>query len=267
MSDRIPPIEGHARAARISRQPLDAAYITSTPASTKTGHANLRFEDVYLINSGFPVLQPKRTSLILAALMLALIALHVLAMQANFNPALGLKQAWGFEYWQIAIFDLDEEESFGTWFSAMILLYASILALYAAGLARAARGRLHRWWTALGLAFGAMSVDEVVGLHELLNSIYEDSQWTVAGFYLVVVVGLCFLPFLWHYRWRTSGLLFAAGFVYASGALGLEHFSGNQINSLEYNMLTGVEEGLEMAGVILAIYALLDFIHRQPGRE
>jgi hypothetical protein len=32
-------------------------------------------------------------------------------------------------------------------------------------------------------------------------------------------------------------------------------------------MLTGVEEGLEMAGVILAIYALLDFIHRQPGRE
>ena len=220
-----------------------------------------------MLGSGFPVLRPKRTALILAAVMLALIALHVVAMQANFNAALGLKQAWGFEYWQIAIFDLDEEESFGTWFSTMILLYASILALYAAGLVRAGGGRLHRWWMALGLALGAMSVDEVVGLHELLNSIDEDSQWTVAAFFLVVAAGLCFLPFLWHYRWRTSGLLFAAGLVFLSGALGLEHFSGNQVNSLEYNMLTGVEEGLEMAGVILLVYALLDFIHRQAGRD
>ena len=59
--------------------------------------------------------------------------------------------------------------------------------------------------------------------------------------------------------------LFAAGMVFASGAVGVEHFSGDRVNSLQYNMLTGLEEGLEMAGVIFAIYALLDFIQRRTG--
>jgi hypothetical protein len=42
--------------------------------------------------------------------------------------------------------------------------------------------------------------------------------------------------------------------------IGIEHYSGTDINSLGYNMLTGLEEGLEMSGVILLIYTLLDFI-------
>lgn len=217
-------------------------------------------------DSGIPVFQAKPAAVVLSVVMLILIVLHVIAMQANFNDALGLKEKWGFEYWQIAIFDLDEEESFGTWFSAVILLYASILALHAASLAKAAAGSWHRWWIAAGLVLCAMSVDEVVGIHELLNTIYEDTEWTVAGFFLFVAAGLCFLPFLWHYRWRTSGLLSAAAIVFASGAVGLEHFSGTEVNSLRYNMLTGLEEGLEMSGVILAIYALLDFIHRDAMR-
>ena len=104
-------------------------------------------------------------------------------------------------------------------------------------------------------------------MHELLNTIYTDSPWTIAGFIVFVVAGSCFLPFLWHYRWRTSGLFFVAGTIYISGAVGLEHVSGTDINSLRYNMLTGLEEGLEMSGVILAIYALLDFIQRQSRRE
>lgn len=212
---------------------------------------------------GILVVEPKRAALVLSIPMLVLILLHVVAMQANFNESLGLKEQWGFEYWHISIFDLDEEESFGTWFSTAILLYASTLACYAAGLTRTAPGAWNRWWLALGLALGAMSIDEVVGVHEMLNTLSEDTRWTVGGFILFVAAGLCFMPFLWHYRWRTSGLLFVAGIIFAGGAVGIEHFSGNRINSLQYNMLTGLEEGLEMAGVILVVYALLDFIQRQ----
>jgi len=43
--------------------------------------------------------------------------------------------------------------------------------------------------------------------------------------------------------------------------VGIEHYSGTDLNSLRYNMLTGLEEGLEMAGIILAIYTTLDFIN------
>jgi len=51
-----------------------------------------------------------------------------------------------------------------------------------------------------------------------------------------------------------------AGVIYASGAIGIERYSGDDVNTLGYNMLTALEEGLEMFGVILVIYTLLDFI-------
>jgi hypothetical protein len=205
-------------------------------------------------------LDTKRTTLTLVAIMSALLGAHLLALQANFNEALGWKDALGFEYWQIAIFDLDEEESFGTWFSTTILLFASVLSLLVAVSLRSAADSMHRWWAMLGLGFGLLSIDEVVGLHELFNTLYEDVPWTTAGFSLFVLAGFCFLPFLWHYRWRTSGLFMVAGVIYASGAIGVERYSGTDINSLGYNMLTGLEEGLEMFGVIIVIYTLLDFI-------
>jgi hypothetical protein len=205
-------------------------------------------------------LDAKRTTIMLVAIMSALVAIHVLAMQANFNDSLGLKEALDFEYWQVAIFDLDEEESFGTWFSTTILLFASVLSLLVAANLRSAADSMHRWWAMLGLGFGLLSIDEVVGLHELFNTLYQDIPWTTAGFFLFVLAGFCFLPFLWHYRWRTSGLFMVAGVIYASGAIGVERYSGTDINSLGYNMLTGLEEGLEMFGVIIVIYTLLDFI-------
>jgi len=201
-----------------------------------------------------------RTTILLTAVMCALLVTHVLAMQANFNESLGWKESLGFEYWQIAIFDLDEEESFGTWFSAVNLLFAALLLLFVGDSLRAAADSMYRWWVILGLGFGLMSIDEVVGLHELFNSLYENLPWTTAGFFLFVLVGFCFLPFLWHYRWRTSGLFMVAGVIYACGAIGIERYSGNDINSLGYNMLTALEEGLEMSAIILVIFTLLDFI-------
>ena len=206
-------------------------------------------------------LDAKRTTIMLLAIMSALVAIHLLAMQANFNDSLGLKKALDFEYWQVAIFDLDEEESFGTWFSTSILLFSSVLSLLVAASLRSAADSMHRWWVMLGLGFGLLSIDEVVGLHELYNSLYENVPWTTAGFTLFVLAGFCFLPFLWHYRWRTSGLFMVAGIIFACGAIGVERYSGTDINSLSYNMLTALEEGLEMSGVIIVIYILLDFIN------
>lgn len=198
-----------------------------------------------------------RIGRLLASVMLVLLAAHVLAMQANFNDDLGIKQALNFEYWQVAIFDLDEEESFGTWFSALILLFASLLCFCQASLHRGQLDRMHFWWYALGLGYCLMSVDEVVGIHELINTTFDESLWAGLSLGLVAATFVGFMPFLWRYRWQTSALFIIAGILFTGGAVGVEQYSGTDINSLRYNMLTALEEGMEMSGVILSIYTVL----------
>ena len=205
------------------------------------------------------LLTPRRAALTLGAVAAALVLVHVLAMQAYFNPALGLDERFGLHYWQLAIFDLDEEESFGTWFSSGILFVAGALLLNQARALRPKGESEHRWWFVLGLAFVFLSMDEVVGMHELMNTLMEDTPWTVVGFPVLAFVGLSYLPFLWRYRGRTALLFIVAGLMYGGGAVGVEHFTDAEVNSLHYNMWTALEEGMEMYGVIVLIYAILDF--------
>lgn len=212
-------------------------------------------------------LRAERVAFFLGAIMAALVVMHVAAMQANFNPALGLKERFGFHYWQIAFFDLDEEESFGTWFNSGILLIAAALLVHQARVVRAKGAPWHAWWLVLGLGFCFLSIDEVAGMHEMMSTMMEETPWTVVGFPILALVGLSYLPFLWHLRWRTGLLFLLAGAIYGGGAVGVEHFTDREANSLHYNMWTALEEGMEMLGVILFIYALLDHMRGTPDGE
>ncbi len=211
-------------------------------------------------------LRAERVALTLGAVLAGLVVVHVLAMQANFNPALGLKERFGFHYWQLAVLDLDEEESFGTWFNSGILMMAGALLVNQARVVRAQGRAWHRSWLVLGIGFFVLSVDEIAGMHEWVNTMMGDTPWTVIGFPILVVVALAYGPFLWHHRWRTALLFLAAGAIYGGGAVGVEHFTDRDLNSLHYNMWTALEEGMEMAGVILFIYALLDHMRGTPDR-
>lgn len=202
----------------------------------------------------------------LAVIAAVLVVVHVLAMQAVFNDSLGLKERFGLHYWQLAFFDLDEEESFGTWFSAVMLLLAGGLLLTEAMACRGEQKGWQKWWLALGIGFCFLSVDEVVGMHELLNTLMGGGSWTHVGFWILGGVGVAFLPFLWHYRWRTALLFLLAGAIYGGGAVGVEHWTDSAVNSLHYNMWTALEEGMEMAGVIVLVYAMLDYLRGTSTR-
>jgi len=180
-------------------------------------------------------------------------------MQAYFNDALGLRETYGFRYWQLAFFDLDEEESFGTWFNSALLLLAATLVLLQAHRTKIRHDRWHAWWLALGIGFTILSVDEIAGMHEWVNSMLGDeTPWTIIGGPIVLFSALAFSPFLWHQPRRTAKLFILAGAIYCGGAVGVEHFTDAEVNSLHYNMWTILEEGMEMLGIIVMIYALLD---------
>jgi hypothetical protein len=211
-------------------------------------------------------LRADRVALALGAIMAVLVVVHILAMQAVFNPDLGLREKFGFSYWHLAFFDLDEEESFGTWFSVGILVMAAALLVNQARILKARGAPWHRAWLVLGIGFCILSMDEVAGMHEWVNTVMDDTPWTVIGFPIFIIVGMVYAPFLWNLRWRTGLLFLLAGAIYGGGAVGVEHFTDSEVNSLHYNMWTALEEGMEMLGVIVFIYAILDMMRGSPDR-
>ena len=217
-------------------------------------------------------LHPSRIALKLMGVIALLCAIHVLAMWLYYGGLFDFKAEYGLKYWQITIFDLDEEESFGTWFNSIILLFAAVLLL-----AHAARQKLNRdlwfpWWMILGIGFLVLSIDEIVGMHEYLNSALKETSWTAVAAVGVGAVGLLFVPFFLHLPMRSKLLFLAAAILYLGGALGVERWSDqfadqDLLDTLEYNLWTAVEEVMEMAGVVLFIFALLAHMTGSPKRS
>ena len=171
------------------------------------------------------------------------------------------------DWMYIAFFDLDEEESLGTWFSTIILLFAGLLTLFQARYSNNRIKRRHFSWWLLGIGLCVLSLDEIAGFHEFVNTVIEDTHWTIFGAGLVLVIGLVFLPFILALPTRTQVLFLMAGAVYVAGAVGVEwatiwYEENGQLDTLTYNLWNALEEFMEMAGVSLYIYALLGYVTR-----
>jgi hypothetical protein len=211
-------------------------------------------------------LRPARIVRRLAVIAAALGLVHLVAIWIYYGGVVD-RQKLGLQYWHISIFDLDEEASFGTWFSAVILLYAGQLLWRHARARRALEDTWAGWWFVLAVGFHVLSVDEVAGMHEYLNTLFKSMPWTTWGAAVSLLVALAYLPFLWHHRWRTSLLFVLAGAIYLGGAVGVERATdwyekADELNTLSYNLWTDVEELLEMYGVILFLFAILDHMRR-----
>ena len=162
------------------------------------------------------------------------------------------------------LFDVDQENNLPTWFSALLLLVTSALLWLCARQRKADGDSWSGQWLALSCGFLLMSLDEVAGVHETINSVIV-MTWAIPGAFLALVLGLAFVPFLLHLPRRTALHFALAGAIYIAGAVGVEIF-GNSLSvqslrdTLQYNMATLAEEALEMLGVILFIQALLRYM-------
>ena len=205
-----------------------------------------------------------RTNLIrcLTGAVAALLAVHVTL------------QVWHYRLHELPwlllwFFDVDKEDSLPTWYSTSTLLLAAVLLYLVARRKRAERDPWRRYWYGLALTFAALSMDEAAGLHESLNTAL-DFTWEIAGAIVAALFGLAYLRFLLHLPARTGWLFVAAGGVFVGGAVGVEwstdwYEERELLDTLAYNLWNAVEEGLEMAGVVLFIYALLGYMGRGQG--
>ncbi len=176
------------------------------------------------------------------------------------------------------VVDVADEASIPTWYNSLLLALAGGLAALVARVERRRSGS-HLWhWRGLALAMFFTSMDEVVQGHERIDDVVPQRliepfgawitvhPWVIFALPAVLLLGALYIPFLRALPSRARWLFLLAGTTYVAGALGAESLHG-AINvyhggGVFTSLATLLEESLEMAGVVIFIYALCDHLSR-----
>jgi hypothetical protein len=225
--------------------------------------------------SGGVLLTPGRVALVLAAgaalLVGAAIGIQIVSAITGHHRMVFL----------VKLFYLDAEQNLPTLYSTCLLLLAAQTLGVVALLKRRQRAQFAAHWAILAAGFLVMAVDEACSLHELLvrpmRALLGGGHlgiftfaWVIPGSALVAVLGLFFLPFLLRLPARTRLASLVAAAVYLGGAIGFELAGGFVADAqgkqnLLYRVVSTAEETLEMAGVIVFIWAVLDYAASEYG--
>jgi hypothetical protein len=177
------------------------------------------------------------------------------------------------------LFDVNSEGNVPSWFSSLLLAGGALLAGLIAAMARRVGGRDAGHWVGLAAVLVLLSLDEVAALHERLRgptaAVLGDAArgplrvaWVVPGLLLVLVVGIAFVGFVVRLPAGTRRLVVAAGAIYVGAAVGVEAISGIVLDAQGdralYLQVTAAEEGLEMSGSVLFLYAAMRLLHLRP---
>ncbi len=182
----------------------------------------------------------------------------------------------GCVYKPLILFDLSEEQSIPTCYSSFLLLFAACLLSVITARERTQRAAYLLHWEILSLGFLVMAIDEIVSLHERLakptrHLLLGDHfgifyfTWVIPGIIMVMILALFFRNFLRQLPHKPKVTFLIAAILYISGCIGFEMMGGKYaeihgLHNLTFNILSIVEESLEMAGVIIFIWGLLEYI-------
>ena len=183
----------------------------------------------------------------------------------------GVEKAYGL----IPMMDVDREMSVPSLFSVQLIfslvLILSVITFYKYKL----RDPFRIQWGILALGFLAMAFDEGASIHELIvtplkhllgNNLpdFLTFVWVLPGMLIVLLLAVYYYKFFMSFSGHMKKWLLISGGTYLCGLLAMELVGGYilgifGIRSLVYNIVVTIEESLEMAGLILAIYTFLDY--------
>ena len=206
------------------------------------------------------------------ALMAALFACVALFAGLNLSPLMDYHTPrW--------LFDLNREGNVPAWFSSTLLLLLALSSAASAWLARVRAGSPSevRAWTAVGVLFVGLSLDETASLHETLGiqfakhvgefeGVRGPYMWVVVlapiGLLVAVLMASWFRR-IWRPGHRSRALAFTALVVWLSvpGLEVVEPLVPGQTLSVI------LEESLELCGEILLLGAFLTHLDSERGRR
>lgn len=173
-------------------------------------------------------------------------------------------------------FIFDNEQNVPTFFSALLLLIASSILAIITTIERRRNASQVVYWAFLSIGFLLMGFDELFCLHERLmkpmnrllgsdNLGFFHFSWVIPAMFLIAVLAGFYTKFVFSLHSKTRFTFLTAGIIYIGGCIGFELVGGkcaelHGVLSLSYNISAIVEELMEMAGVILFIYGLLEYV-------
>lgn len=177
--------------------------------------------------------------------------------------------------------NVNSEGSIPTWYASITLMSCAVLLAIIAIWARRAGRPFGLHWATLSIAFALLSLEEIIGVHSQAFKVLRTAASGIsgAGYALILggllVAGLIVLAWLYgrfflHLpsRWRTLVLVGMA--IYLTGVFGTDAI-GDSLRTvfgeddIVLLLVLTLEEVLEMSGVLIFIYCLLDYIRRFVG--
>lgn len=170
-----------------------------------------------------------------------------------------------------AFFDLNREQNVPTLYSTLQLAVAAGLLMLLAIEAYPRSRQQAACWAGLGATFAFLMGDEFCEWHEHLigpmrRMLHADGAlsfaWVIPYGIAVCVFAAGYFRFWWRLapavRWRVA----VAGVLYVGGGIGMEMVGSKLFTvygweSVQFNIETMFEEGMEMFGVAFFIYALM----------
>jgi len=176
-------------------------------------------------------------------------------------------------YGSVPFFDLNGERNLPAMYSAVSMIVCTAF-LGLIGLAKRKNRQPYGFhWIGFGFVFLFLAVDEFLQLHDKLHEPMVNALdlsgllfvgWVVPYAAAMLILAAIYFNFLRNLPRRTLIWFMVSGFVFVAGAMGVEAVSGRHIElygrDFVYTLINTFEEMLELAGILMFIYALASYI-------
>lgn len=174
-----------------------------------------------------------------------------------------------------SMFQITSEYNVPTFFSSFILVLAGVWLILIARIST--RHRVH--WFLLAGVFVFLALDESLLIHEGISRLTRENvdvegnlsygTWVIPYLIVTVALGAFYWKFVFRLPKRTRWLFIISGGIYVGGAAGFELVEGfvftNYGESTFYKLIHWSQEIVEILGIILFNYALIDYLSDQQS--
>jgi len=204
-------------------------------------------------------------------LVIIIIVLTIMSLTGQFYKYL-LNE--GQDRYITSMFFLDSEFNIPTWYAAITILICSMLTAITYLLVKSEINPFKLHWLGLSVIFFVLASDEMLVFHEqsitplrnlLGTSGFLYLAWIIPAGILLVIFFFTYYKFLFSLPANTRTKFIIAGIIYVTGAVVMEAIGSKILsdqgqNNLFYAIITNIEELLEMVGIVLFIYAILEYL-------